>query len=96
MNTDMYTRLVLNGGPRLHGEPFPARRLIGWEEKAAVDALFDQAIVEGSAPGYNGTKEEAYCQEFSAYLGGGFTDAVNSGTSAVFVALKALDGELRL
>lgn len=34
--------------------------------------------------------EDRYCQAFSDYQGGGFTDAVNSGTSAIFVALSAL------
>lgn len=37
--------------------------------------------------------EEKYCQEFSDYQGGGYTDAVNSGTSAVYVALSALDAK---
>ena len=87
------SRLAVNGGPQVRGAAFPARASIGWEEKAAVDAVFDQAIQVGSAPGYNGAEEEAYCQDFSAYMGGGFTDAVNSGTSAVYVALKALDLE---
>lgn len=93
LNTEKYAHLAVNGGSRLRAQPFPARGLIGWEEKAAVDAVFDQAIQAGSAPGYNGEEEEAYCQEFSAYMGGGFTDAVNSGTSAVYVSLKALDLE---
>jgi dTDP-4-amino-4,6-dideoxygalactose transaminase len=61
------------------------------EEKAAVDALFDEADATGVAPGYNGREEEAYCAEFSAYLGGGYTDAVSSGTAALYVALRALD-----
>jgi len=93
INTKKPSCLAVNGGPRLRTEPFPPRGSIGGEEKAAVDAVFDQAIQSGSAPGYNGEEEEAYCQEFSAYLGGGFADAVNSGTSAVYVALKALDLE---
>ena len=93
LNTEKLSCLAVNGGPRLRAEPFPARGSIGWEEKAAVDAVFEQAIKTGSAPGYNGEEEEAYCHEFSAYLGGGFADAVSSGTSAVYVALKALDLE---
>ena len=92
-NTEIQARLAVNGGPRLRAGPFPARGSVGWEEKAAVDAVFDQAIASGNAPGYNGEEEEAYCREFAAYLGGGFVDAVNSGTSAVYVALKALDLE---
>lgn len=93
LNTEKLACLAVNGGLRLRTEPFPARGSIGWEEKAAVDVVFEQAIKTGSAPGYNGEEEEAYCREFSAYLGGGFTDAVSSGTSAVYVALKALDLE---
>ncbi|MBC98194.1 MAG: hypothetical protein CME63_10615 [Halobacteriovoraceae bacterium] len=34
--------------------------------------------------------EEKYCASFSEYQGGGYTDAVNSGTSAVYIALRAL------
>jgi perosamine synthetase len=93
VNSTKLPLLAVNGGPRLRVEPFPPRGSIGWEEKAAVDAVFEQAIQSGSAAGYNGEEEEAYCREFSAFLGGGFTDAVNSGTSAVYVALKALDLE---
>jgi perosamine synthetase len=93
IGTGKSSRLAINGGPRLRAEPFPARGSVGWEEKAAVDAVFDQAIHSGNSPGYNGEEEEAYCREFSAYMGGGFADAVNSGTSAVYVALKALDLE---
>ena len=93
LSTEKLSRLAVNGGPRLRLEPFPARGSIGLEEKAAVDAVFEQAIKSGNAPGYNGEEEEAYCREFSAYLGGGFTDAVSSGTTAIYVALKALDLE---
>ncbi|MCK5844699.1 MAG: DegT/DnrJ/EryC1/StrS family aminotransferase [Victivallales bacterium] len=61
------------------------------EEKEAVNRLLDKAIETGNAPGYNGPEEDAYCAEFAEYMGGGFADGVNSGTTAVFVALKALD-----
>ena len=87
------SRLAIHGGKRLREKPFPPRRLITADEKAAVDALIDQAIQSGEAPGYNGADETAYCQEFSSYMGGGYTDAVNSGSSAIYVALKALELE---
>ncbi len=80
----------MHGGPKLCSEPWPARGLIGTEEKAAVDALFEQAIASGNAPGYNGPEETAYCKEFAEFMGGGYVDAVNSGTAAIYVALKAL------
>ena len=42
-------------------------------------------------PGYQGPFEERYCSEFCAVMGGGFADAVSTGTAAVHVALCALD-----
>lgn len=84
-------QLAIYGGPQVRSEPFPQRGHIGQEEKAAVDALFDRNIAVGSAPGYNGEEENAYCEEFAAFMGGGYVDAVNSGTAGIYVALKALD-----
>lgn len=72
-------------------KPWPQRGLLGPEEQAAADALFDEAIASGAAFGYNGPQEEAYCQEFAAFMGGGYADAVNSGSTAVYVALHALE-----
>ena len=83
--------LALHGGARVRVAPFPQRGNIGIEEKSALDALFDRAIETGIAPGYNGDEETAYCTEFAEYLGGGYADAVNSGTSAIYVALKSLN-----
>ena len=72
----------------------PKRRLFGVAEKQAVMDLFDQAMIEGShVMAYNGEQEQAYCKEWVDFMGGGFADAVNSGTSAVYVALAALELE---
>ena len=90
---DRLGKLAVHGGPCLRAEPFPQRGHVGQEEKAAVDALFDSAIASGVAPGYNGDQETSYCEEFAAFMGGGYVDAVSSGTASVYVALKALDLE---
>lgn len=87
------TQLAMHGGPQIRQTPFPPRGPIGMEEKAAILALLDQTIETGAALGYNGEEENAYCQEFAAWMGGGYTDAVNSGTSALYVALQALNLE---
>ena len=89
-DSDRLAQLAVHGGPRLRAEPFPQRGHIGREEQGAVDALFEQAIATGVAPGYNGEEETAYCEEFAAFMGGGFADAVSSGTAGIYVALKAL------
>ncbi len=87
------TQLALYGGAQVRQTSFPPRGNMGPEERAAVAALMEQLVTTGAAPGYNGDEEMTYCQEFAAYLGGGFVDAVNSGTSGIYVALKALDLE---
>ncbi len=45
----------------------------------------------GLDPGYQGYFEQKYCGAFSEFQGGGFADAVATGTAALFVALAALD-----
>ncbi len=87
------SQLALYGGPKVRTEPFPSRSHIGAEEKAAVTGFLDQVIESGVLPSYDGDEESAYCREFAEWLGGGYADAVSSGSAAVYVALKALDLE---
>ena len=85
-------RLAIDGGTPLVTD-LPERGLIGAEERAAVLGVVDRAIAAGGAIEYGGPEEEAYCAEFAATLGGGYADAVNSGTAALYVALRALGVE---
>ena len=85
----MREKLAIDGGPKAC-KGWPVRGLFGAAEKRAVARLFERDIRSGNASGYGGPEEEAYCREFAEFLGGGYADAVNSGTSAVYVALKAL------
>lgn len=87
------TKLAIDGGEKVRKTTLPARRLFGEEEKQAVIALFDKAIETGDVFGYGGAEEQAYEKEFAQFMGGGFADLVNSGTSAIFVALGALNIE---
>ncbi len=86
----MSQKLAIDGGSKVRSTPFPSRGLIGPEERAAALAMFDQAIATGNAFGYGGPAEQQYEKDFAAYLGGGFVDAVNSGSNAVYCALGAL------
>ncbi|MEI8246319.1 MAG: DegT/DnrJ/EryC1/StrS family aminotransferase [Lentisphaerota bacterium] len=86
----MSESLAINGGEKAVSA-LPGRFHFGKEEKAAVDALFDDAIRTGNAPGYNGPEEEAFCREFAAFMGAGYADGTNGGTNSVYVALKALN-----
>ncbi len=87
---EVVDELAIHGGSRTV-TALPARFHFGHEEKEAVDQLFDESITSGNAPGYNGQQEELFCREFAAAIGTEYADAVNSGTNAVYVALKALD-----
>ncbi|MBN1352698.1 DegT/DnrJ/EryC1/StrS family aminotransferase [candidate division KSB1 bacterium] len=83
-------KLAIEGGTPVRTQPMPPRALIGEEEKAAVMKMFDEAIQTGNAFGYGGTYEQQYEKDFVDFMGGGFADAVNSGTNAVFCALGGL------
>jgi dTDP-4-amino-4,6-dideoxygalactose transaminase len=69
----------------------PARCLIGDGEREAALRVFDRAIESGNAFGYGGEFEQQYEADFVEVMGGGFADAVNSGTNAVYCALGALE-----
>lgn len=84
-------KLAINGGPKAIATPLKARFHFGKEEKEAAMRLFDNSIETGNAIGYNGPEEEAFGKEFAEFMGGGFADGVNSGTNAVFTALRALE-----
>ncbi len=87
------SQLAMNGGKKAIPTPLPARHLLDKREKQAVMALFDRSIKTGNAFGYNGKEEEDFCKQFVKYMGGGFADAVSSGTNAVYVALRAINPE---
>jgi len=84
---------AVHGGPRTRRWPWPRRRHFDKREKRAVTLLLDREIRKGGAVIYGGPETKAYCQAFADYLGGGYAAAVNSGTNAIYVALRALDLE---
>ena len=86
----MAEKLALHGGTPIRIDPMPHRALFGEEERSAAISLFDQAIAEGEAFGYNGPREAEYERRFVELMGSGYADGVNSGTNALFVALGAL------
>ncbi len=90
---DGVSKLALHGGSPVREAPLPARGHIGAEEVEAVSAYLDKVVATGTMGAYQGEEEEAYCAAFAEYLGGGYADAVSSGSAAIYVALLALELE---
>ncbi len=91
--SDSVSKLALHGGSPVREAPLPARGHIGSEEVEAVSAYMDKVVATGTLGAYQGEEEEAYCAAFAEYLGGGYADAVSSGSAAIYVALLALELE---
>jgi perosamine synthetase len=83
----------VHGGPRVRRWPWPRRRHFDKREREAVLQVLDREIRSGGAVVYGGIEEKGYCEAFARYLGGGYARSVNSGTNALYVALRALGVE---
>lgn len=68
----------------------PARFSYGKDEVKAMSDVIEYYKAKNEDPGYQGYFEEKFCSEFSEFMGGGYTDAVATGTASIFVALQAL------
>lgn len=69
----------------------PPRLAFGDSEVAALEEAVAYYRNEQLDPGYQGIFEERYTGEFVKYMGGGYADAVATGTAALFVAIAALE-----
>jgi len=83
--------LAINGGTPVRATPMPGRRLFDEAALKAVQSVFERAWEKDVDFGFHGEAEERYTQAFTAFQGGGFADAVSSGTAGIYLALKALD-----
>ena len=85
--------LAINGGTPIRSTPMPIRRSFGEAEKESLYECISYYERIGEDPGYQSRFEELYCSEFVKFMGeeSGFADAVNSGSTALFIALRALE-----
>jgi dTDP-4-amino-4,6-dideoxygalactose transaminase len=88
---DKIARLAIEGGRPIRDRPMPARRAIGDRERAMITEVLDYYAEQQLDPGYQGVFEQRYCEAFAAHMGGGYADAVATGTAALYVSLAALD-----
>ena len=75
----------------IRSTPMPPRLALGKDERAMVEEVFRYYGEQGNDPGYQGHFEQEYCRLFTESMGGGYADAVATGTAAVYVALAALN-----
>jgi perosamine synthetase len=83
--------LAIHGGTPVRTDIMPARVAFGDAEVAMLNEAVDYYRTQNMDPPYQGIYEERFCEAFSDFMGGGYTDAVASGTAACFIALAALD-----
>lgn len=82
--------LAIDGGQSFRGHPMPARIALGAEEERMIAECLAYYRERKEDPGYQGPFEQRYCDAFAALHGGGYADAVATGTVAVFLAVAAL------
>lgn len=84
-------KLALFGGEKVRNLPFPGRKLFDVEELDAIREVFQHAWEIGKDFGYQEKFEELYTNKFVEYQGGGYADAVSSGTAGIMIALSCLE-----
>ena len=70
---------------------FPYRKVFGHDELAMVKKVFQNSWKRKLDFGYQEEFEESFTKKFIKFQGSGYCDAVNSGTNAIWLALKALN-----
>lgn len=83
--------LAINGGPRVRSTPMPARHALGPKEEAMIAEAVGYYRARGLDPGYDGVFEDRYRRQIAEFMGGGYADAVTSGTAAIYIALMVLN-----
>ncbi len=83
--------LAIHGSPPVRTAKMPNRQAFGDAEVAMLTSAIEYYRSRDEDPPYQGRFEKQLCEEFATFMGGGYADAVCSGTVSVFVALKALE-----
>jgi perosamine synthetase len=84
-------RLAIHGGDPVRSRRMPPRLALGDDEARMVQQVIAYYREHEVDPGYQGPFEKLYTDAFVGMMGGGFADAVATGTASLFVALAALD-----
>ena len=83
--------LAIHGGDPVRRERMPPRLALGDEEARMIQEVVSYYRESEVDPGYQGPFEKLYTDAFVEMMGGGYADAVATGTASLFVSLAALD-----
>lgn len=83
--------LAVNGGKPVRLAKMPKR--VAFSDAEVEELMNAVRYYRGrnEDPPYQGVFEKKFCEEFVKFQGGGYADAVATGTAACYVALAALD-----
>src|SRR6516162_925307 len=84
-------KLAIHGGEPVRRERMPPRLALGDEEVRMIQEVIAYYREQQVDPGYQGPFEKLYTDRFCAMMGGGYADAVATGTASLFVSLAALE-----
>ena len=84
-------RLAVHGGKKTRSQNMPPRFSFGKKENLEIKKMIAYYKAKGEDPKYSGLWEKKFCKEFSKFMGNGYSDAVATGTGAIYVAMKALE-----
>jgi dTDP-4-amino-4,6-dideoxygalactose transaminase len=82
--------LAINGGKKSRQKRLPSRKLFDRAALQAVKQVFTASWKSGVDFGYQGAFEEKFTQSFCRFMGGGYADAIASGSAAIHIALLSL------
>jgi perosamine synthetase len=84
-------QLAIEGGEPVRNRPMPARFALGEAEIAMIHEVIAHYQEKQVDPGYQGIFERHYTDAFVKFMGGGYADAVATGTVSLYIAVAALD-----
>jgi dTDP-4-amino-4,6-dideoxygalactose transaminase len=84
-------RLAVLGGDKVRLDPMPPRLALGAAELDMIQQVIAYYRERKIDPGYQGAFEKLYTDAFVQFMGGGYADGVATGTSALYIALAALN-----
>lgn len=85
------SKLAIYGGEKVRNEQMPPRFALGDGEVAMIHQVIDYYRERQVDPGYQGPFEKLYTDAFAEFMGGGYCDAVATGTAALYVSIAALE-----